>query len=83
MSKKNAPADQPKRPLLRREPWLAMLVVALIPGVAAVFAPEGMRKFLALLVLALGAVSLFLLVTHRADHDEADRLRQLGTQSDG
>jgi|GEM_PF-7038457 len=79
---RNVPADQPKRSLFRREPWLAMLAVALVPGIAAMVAPEGMRKILALLVLVLGGISLLLLVMHRPDHDEAERLRKLGSQGE-
>lgn len=79
---KSSEDSRPRRHLLRREPWLTVLLAALVPGVAAMVAPAGMRRILALTVVIMGGISLLLLVMHRPDGTEADRMRKLGSRED-
>jgi hypothetical protein len=59
-----------RRPLYRREPWLAVLLVSRRLTSIAVFLPHELRRFAVYLGLGIGAIGVILLIIHKPDPAE-------------
>ena len=58
------------RPLYRREPWLAVLLASLVITSMALFLPDGVRRLVLYVGLALGLIGVVLLMLHKPDPAE-------------
>ncbi|HEU4629113.1 MAG TPA: hypothetical protein VFS08_05185 [Gemmatimonadaceae bacterium] len=61
------PAPASSRPLYRREPWLAILLAALVVGALSFFLPPDARRVGVIVAAVLGVIGLGLLMIHRPD----------------
>ena len=71
-----------RRPLYRREPWLAALLASLLIMVASVFLPTELQAIARYVGFALGALGIVLLVMHKPDPDEEARWREYQRRGD-
>jgi len=73
-------AGAARRPLYRREPWLAALMVAMLIGILALVLPGDARRVAALAAVGVGVAGVLLLLVHRPDPAADDAWKQIGSR---
>jgi hypothetical protein len=77
MSAQSHRAAERRLPLYRREPWLAVLLVALIVMVAALLLPVEHRRWPVIVAGVLGTAGLLMLMLHRPHPHSDQHLRDI------